>query len=120
MSKTADHLDECMPEPQCVQLPFDPRLSGRPGFLHGGAIAGFLAQVCDQAIAGQGGPFRSISSSVQFLRGAREATLQAEALILHRGSASVTVQARAWQDSVEKPVALIVRKYRRLRSGSVS
>ncbi len=120
MSKTIDHIEGCTPAAQCVELPFDPRLSGRPGFLHGGAIAGFLAQVCDQAIAGQNVSFRSISSSVQFLRGAREATLQAQAQILHQGSASVTVRARAWQDSVEKPVALIVRKYRRVRSGPLS
>jgi acyl-coenzyme A thioesterase PaaI-like protein len=92
-------------------LPFQPELGGRPGFLHGGAIAGFLSELCDEVLKDRGKPFRSLSSSVQFLRGAREATLFAEAGALHVGAASATIQARAWQDSADRPVALIVRKY---------
>lgn len=91
-----------------LALPFAPHLSGRTGFLHGGAIAGFLVLIADDAANGQG---RCFSSSVQFLRGARESELRGTAMVA-QGTRIMTVTAHAWQDDEQRPVATICRKYR--------
>jgi len=97
-------------------LPFGQHLLGRPGFLHGGAIAGLLALACDHAMARE--PSSSepaalhscLTSTFQFLRPGREQELRAVASV-QRGKLICTVQAAAWQESESKPVAIVTRKY---------
>lgn len=96
-----------------AELPFAGDLSGRPGFLHGGAIAGLLSVVCDDVLTAEGRSFQALTSTLEYLRGGREVTVQAHAKIVHFGSAVVTVEAIAWQDSSAKPIATMIRKYRR-------
>jgi uncharacterized protein (TIGR00369 family) len=97
-------------------LPFGPSVLGRPGFLHGGAIAGLLALACDHAMAmetssADPAAVQCLTSTFQFLRGGREQDLRAVASV-QRGRAISTVQAAAWQESEMKPIAIVTRKYR--------
>ena len=91
----------------CLVMPFQNTLTGRTGFIHGGAIAGLLTLVCDEA-AGVGA--RPFSTSFQFLRGAREQQLYAAATIAF-GARIATATATAWQTDRERPIASVVRKY---------
>jgi acyl-coenzyme A thioesterase PaaI-like protein len=100
---------------ELLLLSFAPHLRGRPGFLHGGAIAGLLSLACDHAIRKETGssgatPPRCLTSSFQFLRGGREQDVHALATV-QRGRAISTVSAAAWQNSESKPVAVLTRKY---------
>jgi uncharacterized protein (TIGR00369 family) len=95
-------------------LPFDQRLLGRPGFLHGGAIAGLLSLACDHAMARDtstpNAALRCITSTLQFLRPGREENVTAAASV-QLGKTISTVQAIAWQDTESKPIAIVTRKY---------
>ena len=96
-------------------LPFGQHLIGRPSFLHGGAIAGFLSVACDHAMAREtasadAAAVRCITSTLQFLRPGREKDLTATASV-QRGRAISTVQAVAWQETQSKPIAIVTRKY---------
>src|SRR5580693_2757039 len=86
---------------ETLMLPFSPVLLGRPGFLHGGAIAGFLALVCDQAVAGELATgkdgFICVTSTFQFLRGGRELDMYGKAEIAHRSATTMTLTAYSWQ-----------------------
>jgi uncharacterized protein (TIGR00369 family) len=96
-------------------LPFGQHLLGRPGSLHGGAIAGLLALACDHAMAKEtssadAAGVQCLTSTFQFLRAGREQDLRAVASV-QRGRAISTVQAAAWQEAEMKPIAIVTRKY---------
>jgi uncharacterized protein (TIGR00369 family) len=96
-------------------LPFGQHLLGRPGFLHGGAIAGLLSLACDHAIvressAPAAAP-RCLTSTFQFLRAGREQEMRAAGSV-QWGKSISTVQAIAWQETEAKPIAIVTRKYR--------
>jgi acyl-coenzyme A thioesterase PaaI-like protein len=96
-------------------LPFGQHLLGRPGFLHGGAIAGLLALACDYAMEREtSSPDRAtahcLTSTFQFLRAGREQDLRAAASV-QRGRSIWTVQAATWQEAESKPIATVTRKY---------
>jgi acyl-coenzyme A thioesterase PaaI-like protein len=96
-------------------LPFGQHLLGRPGFLHGGAIAGLLALACDHAMARETSSIdraaaHCLTSTFQFLRVGREQDLRAAAS-MQRGRSIWTVQAAAWQETESKPIATVTRKY---------
>jgi acyl-coenzyme A thioesterase PaaI-like protein len=100
---------------ELLLLSFGPHLLGRPGFLHGGAIAGLLSLACEHAVGQETGASsattpRCVTSTFQFLRGGREQDVYAAATV-QRGRALATVIATAWQDSQNKPVAVVTRKY---------
>jgi acyl-coenzyme A thioesterase PaaI-like protein len=93
-------------------LPFDGHLMGRPGFLHGGAIAGFLSLACDQAMARETADAAVVlTSTFQFLRAGKERDVRA-AGIVQLGKSISTVQAAAWQETESRPIAVVTRKYR--------
>ena len=97
-------------------LPFSQHLVGRPGFLHGGAIAGLLSLTCDQAIAREsshadGAAVHCATSTFQFLRAAGEKDVRAAGNV-QLGRLISTVQAVAWQEMESKPIAIVTRKYR--------
>jgi uncharacterized protein (TIGR00369 family) len=95
-------------------LPFGRHLLGRPGFLHGGAIAGLLSLACDHALArplsADAAAPHCLTSTFQFLRAGREQDLRAVATVLC-GRTIATVQAAAWQETEMKPIAVVTRKY---------
>ena len=97
-----------------LTLPFDSILTGRLGYIHGGAIGGFLCVASDAAMERSRktpeSQFRALTTSLQFLRGGREVDLHCAATV-QRGGKVATVNAIAWQEDRERPVATSCRKY---------
>jgi acyl-coenzyme A thioesterase PaaI-like protein len=98
-------------------MPFRTQLLGRPGFLHGGAIAGFLALTCDSKAEAEGGGHDAATSTMSFLRGGRERDTFARALIRARTARLLVIEATAWQESPDKPIATMSRTYLQRRDG---
>ncbi len=91
-----------------VVMPFADGFMGRPGFLHGGAIAGLLectALVTVIDALGNGGTAKPISVTVDYLRGGAHAETYAEAEIVRLGRRIANVTVTAWQDDRAKPIA---------------
>jgi acyl-coenzyme A thioesterase PaaI-like protein len=99
-------------EQQDVQvMPFDRRLLGRPGFLHGGAMAGFLATICDRKAEEEGSGHDAATTTMNFLRGGRERDTYARAVVSARTARLLVIEATAWQESPDKPIAAMSRTY---------
>lgn len=93
-----------------LAMPFDGGKAGRPGFVHGGALAGLLEAVAYQALSEALGAedrprLKPVNVTVAFMRGATEATTYAAATIERLGRRMANVEAVAWQDDRAKPVA---------------
>jgi len=94
-----------------LAMPFGDATLGRPGFLHGGAIAGLLEMAgvaaLDAEIAAGGRTVRikPINMTVDFMRGGREATSYALGTVERLGKRVANVDVVAWQDSRAKPIA---------------
>ncbi|MBV8687976.1 MAG: PaaI family thioesterase [Alphaproteobacteria bacterium] len=89
-------------------MPFGERVVGRPGFLHGGAIAGlleFAALGTVGAALEEGASARPINVSVDFLRGGVEHDTYASALVTRLGNRVANVEAHAWQHDRARPIA---------------
>lgn len=91
-------------------MPFRPEVVGRPGFLHGGAIAGLLefaalGTVLEAVGAEDGVTAKPINVSVQFTRGGTEHETYAAATITRLGRRVANVEAHAWQADRAKPIA---------------
>ena len=82
---------------------------GRPGFLHGGAIAGLLEFACFMTLADAVGETvlatRPVSVTIDYLRGGTLVETRACATILRMGKRIAHLEASAWQDDREKPIA---------------
>jgi acyl-coenzyme A thioesterase PaaI-like protein len=94
-------------------MPFQPGLLGRPGFLHGGAIAGLLASVCDSAAETEGDGHEAATTTMNYLRGGRERDTFATATVQARTARFLIIEATAWQESPDKPIARMARTYLR-------
>lgn len=88
-----------------VLMPFAAGVIGRPGFLHGGALAGLLEMAAIVALdhmlegEGRGGcPIKPIAVTVDFMRGGREKTTRAQGRVIRLGRRVANVEALAWQD----------------------
>jgi uncharacterized protein (TIGR00369 family) len=84
---------------------------GRPGFVHGGALAGLLETAAYAALAEALGEddrpqLKPVNVTVTYMRGARELTTYARATIERLGRRVANIEAIAWQDDPEKPVAM--------------
>jgi uncharacterized protein (TIGR00369 family) len=91
-------------------MPFREEVVGRPGFLHGGAIAGLLEFAAlgtlYEALEGEEGvSARPINVSVDFMRGGTDAETYAAARITRLGRRIANVEAHAWQEDRTKPIA---------------
>jgi acyl-coenzyme A thioesterase PaaI-like protein len=105
-------------------MPFGEQVVGRPGFLHGGAIAGLLEFAAfgalydalgDGAGGGGGVTAKPINVSVDFMRGGVDHETYAAATITRLGNRVANVEARAWQQDRAAPIAtarmnLVVRR----------
>ncbi len=94
-----------------IAMPADDGKRGRPGFLHGGAIAGLLEAAAymtlSDALGADDRPkIKPVNVSVTFMRGALEQTLFARATIERLGRRVANIEAIAWQDDETKPVAI--------------
>lgn len=100
-----------------IAMPFDNRVQGRPGFLHGGAISGLLEMSAIAAIShalgerGDAATFKQVNVTVDFMRGGTMRTSYAVGTITRLGRTMANVESRAWQDDPAKPMAIATLHY---------
>ncbi len=92
-------------------LPYSLNVRGRPGFVHGGALAGLLETVALQTLSDRLGSddkprLKPVNVTVAYMRGATEKTTFARATIERLGKRIANLEAVAWQDDPDKPVAV--------------
>lgn len=92
-----------------LTMPWADPLQGRPGFLHGGAIAGLLENAAwanaAAALNDDAATLKPIAITVDFLRGGKTVETHASARIVRLGRRVAVVHAYAWQDDEAKPIA---------------
>ena len=91
-------------------MPFAEVVHGRPGFLHGGAIAGLLEFAAFGAIYEalgdeEGVSVKPINVSVSFMRGGTHHDTLAAASVNRLGNRIANVEAHAWQRDRARPIA---------------
>ena len=92
------------------RMPFGETVVGRPGFLHGGAIAGLLeiaavGTLRDALSVEPGASVKPITVTVDYMRGGRERDTFAAARITRLGARIANVEAFAWQEDRDKRIA---------------
>ncbi len=84
-------------------------LMGRPGFLHGGAIAGLLENAAWAnvmlALEQDNATLKPIAVTIDFLRGGKPQDAHASARIVRLGRRVAVVHALAWQEDEARPIA---------------
>lgn len=90
-------------------MPFDEDVMGRPGFLHGGAIAGLLEfaafTALRQALGEASVTMKPINVTVDYMRGGHPRDTFAAATIERLGARIANVEAQAWQKDRTAPIA---------------
>jgi uncharacterized protein (TIGR00369 family) len=92
-------------------MPYADVVVGRPGYLHGGAIAGLLEFAAIGAIFEALGEeerdatVRPINVTVNFMRGGTQHDTFAAATVSRLGNRVANVEAHAWQADRDKPIA---------------
>jgi uncharacterized protein (TIGR00369 family) len=90
-------------------MPFHDDVVGRPGFLHGGAIAGLLEfaafTALDHALGDERVTKKPVTVTVDYLRGGTPQDTYAEAVIERLGNRMANVEAFAWQGEPGRPIA---------------
>ena len=91
-------------------MPFGDVVLGRPGYLHGGAIAGLLEFAAIGAIFEElgdreGVTVKPINVTVNFMRGGTDHDTYAAATVTRLGNRIANVEAHAWQQDRAKPIA---------------
>lgn len=95
-----------------IGMPFADRVQGRPGFLHGGAISGLLEIAAIAAIhralqaQGSDSAIKQVNVTVDFMRGGVNHMTYAVGEVTRLGRTMANVEARAWQDDRDKPIAM--------------
>lgn len=98
--------------PPVLMMPYSTAVMGRPGFLHGGALGGLLevAAIASlrHALSVEGGgdsQVKPINVTVDFMRGGREKETRALGIVTRLGTRVANVEAHAWQDDRDRPIA---------------
>lgn len=115
MGLTVDRSDGLV-----VAMPSNEGVMGRPGFLHGGAIAGLLdytAWVTLYDALEAGATIRPIGIAVDFMRGGKPVETRARAEIVRLGRRVANVLVAAWQEDEGKPIASANLKFLIERQG---
>ena len=91
-------------------MPFSDAVIGRPGYLHGGAIAGLLEFAALGALyealgSREGVRVKPINVTVDFMRGGTDHETCAAAVVTRLGKRVANVEAHAWQQDRAKPIA---------------
>lgn len=90
-------------------MPFHEDVVGRPGYLHGGAIAGLLEfaafATLRQALGDDRVEMKPINVTVDYMRGGRPRDTFAAATIERLGARIANVEAQAWQKDRSAPIA---------------
>ena len=95
-----------------IAMPFADKVQGRPGFLHGGAISGLLEMAAVAAIhralqaKGSDASIKQVNVTIDFMRGGLGQQTFAVGEVTRLGRTMANVEARAWQDNREKPIAM--------------
>ena len=89
-------------------MPFHDDVVGRPGFLHGGAIAGLLEFAAFTALSraiGEDVIKKPITVTIDYMRGGTSRDSFAEAKVERLGKRIANVEAYAWQAEPGRPIA---------------
>ena len=90
-------------------MPFHEDVVGRPGFLHGGAIAGLLEfaafTTLSREIGDQKVVMKPITVTVDYMRGGGDRDTFASATVERLGARIANVEAFAWQKDRTSPIA---------------
>ena len=90
-------------------MPFHDDVVGRPGYLHGGAIAGLLEfaafSTLARAIGERAVVMKPITVTVDYMRGGTERETFAAADIRRLGARIANIEAFAWQSDRATPIA---------------
>ena len=90
-------------------MPFGDVVLGRPGYLHGGAIAGLLEFAAFGTLYAALGDDRieakPVNVTLQFMRGGIDHDTYAAAVVTRLGKRVANVEAHAWQRDRAKPIA---------------
>jgi uncharacterized protein (TIGR00369 family) len=94
-----------------IAMPYSDGVRGRPGFVHGGALAGLLETIAyatlSEALGEDDRPLiKPVNVTATYMRGAVEMTTYGRATIERLGKRIANIEAIAWQDDIEKPVAM--------------
>jgi uncharacterized protein (TIGR00369 family) len=102
-------LEESGETPLRFVMPFHEDVVGRPGFLHGGAIAGLLEfaafTTLARALGDEAVVMKPVTVTIDYLRGGVKGDTLAEAAIERLGKRIANVEAYAWQGDRAKPIA---------------
>ena len=92
-----------------VIMPFHDDVVGRPGFLHGGAIAGLLEFAAYttllRAIGDDKVVMKPVTVTVDYMRPGLERETFAAGTVERLGSSFANVEAFAWQERRDQPIA---------------
>ena len=90
-------------------MPFGERVTGRPGYLHGGAIAGLLEFAAFgalyEALGDERPRLKPVNVAVQYMRGGINHDTFAAARVTRLGRRVANIEAHAWQLDRAKPIA---------------
>lgn len=92
-----------------VVMPYHDDVVGRPGYLHGGAIAGLLEFAAFTGLARALGDdsvvMKPVTVTVDYMRPGGERETYASATVERLGTSTANVEAFAWQDDRTQPIA---------------
>jgi uncharacterized protein (TIGR00369 family) len=92
-----------------IVMPFEEDVVGRPGYLHGGAIAGLLEFAAFTGLAkaiGDGSvTMKPITVTIDYMRGGTSRETYAAAVVERLGTRIANVEAVAWQKDRASPIA---------------
>lgn len=90
-------------------MPFGDAVTGRPGFVHGGAIGGLVEMAAVVALRHALGEstvgFKPINLTVDYMRGGRDRDTLAAGQVVRLGTRIANVEAFAWQEDRDRPIA---------------
>ncbi|MCW1382557.1 PaaI family thioesterase [Novosphingobium sp. KCTC 2891] len=110
MGMVFDHDENGSP---VIAMDFSDRNTGRPGFLHGGAIGGLLEMAAFAALHAhldQQGidadiRLKPVNISIEYLRSGLPQRIFARGVVVRAGRRVANVRAEAWQSDRDKAVA---------------
>ena len=92
-----------------IVMPFHDDVVGRPGYLHGGAIAGLLEfaafTTLARALHEEPVVMKPITITVDYMRGGEDRDTFASATVERLGARIANVEAFAWQKDRASPIA---------------
>jgi uncharacterized protein (TIGR00369 family) len=110
-------ISDATGDTRVIAMPFGNKVQGRPGFLHGGAISGLLEMAAVAAIhqalssSGNDARIKQVNVTIDFMRSGVQQMTYARGIVTRLGRTMANVEARAWQDDPDKPIALAHMHY---------